>query len=123
MRVIYIQESLDNVINPFYDKFLADRKVNYLFTDVTKVNLEKHFPILIDFWHSMLLGSKTYSRNAMQPHIDLAKKAKLSKEYFQIWLGYIYKSVGELYEGKLALAIKAKAQNIAGLMKRKVRVE
>jgi|AntRauTorckE5430_2_1112549.scaffolds.fasta_scaffold07521_4 hemoglobin len=123
MRVKDIRESLDTIINPFYDKFLADRKVNYLFTDVTKVNIEKHFPILIDFWHSILLGSGTYGRNAMQPHIDLAKKTKLTKEYFQIWLGYICKSVGELSEGKLALAMKARAQNIAGLMKRKVGVE
>lgn len=123
MRVKDIRESLDTVINPFYDKFLVDNKVNYLFTDVTKVNLEKYFPLLIGFWHSILLGSGTYGRNAMQPHIDLAKKAKLTKEYFQIWLGYIYKSVGELYEGKLALAMKARAQNIAGLMRRKVGVE
>jgi hemoglobin len=111
------------ILGTFYDKLLDDNRINYLFTDVAKVNLKEHFPILIDFWHSILLGSGTYGLNTMQPHIYLAKKTKLTKEYFQIWLSYLNESVGELYEGKLALAMKARAQNIEGLMKHKVGVE
>ena len=111
------------IMKTFYDKLLADDKVNYLFTDVAKVNLKEHFPILVDFWHSMLFGSATYNRNAMQPHIDLAKKSKLTKEHFQIWLGYLNDSIDELHEGKIAHAMKARAQNIGSLMQHKVGAE
>jgi len=111
------------IMKTFYDKLLADDSINYLFTDVAKVNLKEHFPILVDFWHSMLFGSGTYNRNAMQPHIDLAKKSKLTKEHFQTWLRYLNDSIDELHEGKLAHAMKARAQNIGSLMQHKVGVE
>ena len=111
------------IMKTFYDKLLADDSINYLFTDVAKVNLKEHFPILVDFWHSMLFGSGTYNRNAMQPHIDLAKKSKLTKEHFQTWLRYLNDSIDELHEGKLAHAMKARAQNIGSLMEHKVGVE
>lgn len=111
------------IMKTFYDKLLADESINYIFTDVAKVNLKEHFPILVDFWHSMLFGSGTYGRNAMQPHIDLAKQTKLTKQHFQTWLGYLNESIDELHEGKLAHAMKARAQNIAGLMEFKVGAE
>lgn len=111
------------IMKTFYDKLLADESINYIFTDVAKVNLKEHFPILVDFWHSMLFGSGTYGRNAMQPHIDLAKKTKLTKQHFQTWLGYLNESIDELHEGKLAHAMKARAQNIDGLMEFKVGAE
>lgn len=108
------------IMKTFYDKLLADESISYIFTDVAKVNLKEHFPILVDFWHSMLFGSGTYGRNAMQPHIDLAKKSKFTKEHFTTWLGYLNESIDELHEGKMAHAMKARAQNIAGLMEYKV---
>lgn len=111
------------IMKTFYDKLLADESIAYLFTDVAKVNLKEHFPILVDFWHSMLFGSGTYGRNAMQPHIDLAAQSKLTKAHFTTWLGYLNESIDELHEGKLAHAMKARAQNIAGLMEYKVGAE
>ena len=111
------------IMDSFYSKLLADKDISYIFTDVAKVNLKEHFPILIDFWHSMLFGSGTYGRNAMQPHIDLAAKSKLTKKHFEIWLGYLNQSIDELYEGKYAHAMKSRAQNIAGLMEYKVGAE
>ncbi|MBT6235878.1 MAG: group III truncated hemoglobin [Bacteroidetes bacterium] len=108
------------IMNTFYGKLLVDERISYLFTDVAQVKLKEHFPVLIDFWHSMLFGSGTYNRNAMQPHIDLAAKSKLTKEHFNTWIGYLNESIDELHEGKMAHAMKARAQNIASLMEHKV---
>ena len=123
MRDIETREDIDQVMRAFYAKLLGDKSIDYLFTDVAKVNLEQHFPVLVDFWHSMLFGSQTYKANAMQPHIDLAKKSKLTKEHFKTWLGYLYLSIDEYHEGKIAHTMKARAQNIAGLMEYKVGAE
>ena len=123
MRDIETREDLDTIMRSFYEKLLADDSINYLFTDVAKVNLEEHFPILIDFWHSMLFGSQTYKANAMQPHIDLARKSKLTKNHFKTWIGYLFESIDAHHEGILAHTMKARAQNIAGLMEHKVGAE
>ncbi|MDB9883270.1 group III truncated hemoglobin [Bacteroidia bacterium] len=73
------------IMRSFYDKLLSDRSISYLFTDVVKINLEEHFPILVDFWDGILFGTGTYRKNAMQPHIDLAHKSPLTREHFVTW--------------------------------------
>jgi hemoglobin len=123
MRDIESREDIDVIMRSFYDKLLADSSISYIFTDIAKVNLEEHFPILVDFWHSMLFGSQSYKANAMKPHIDLAKKSKFTKAHFQTWLQYLYISIDEHNEGRLAHTMKARAQNIAGLMEYKVGAE
>ena len=117
---IETREDILLIMRSFYDKLLADESISYLFTDVAKVNLEEHFPILVDFWDSMLFGTQTYKANAMQPHIDLAKKSKLTADHFKTWLGYLFTSIDERNEGRIAHTMKARAQNIAGLMEFKV---
>ena len=123
MKDIQNRNDILLIMKTFYDKLLADKSISYIFTDVAKVNLKEHFPILIDFWHSMLFGSGTYGRNAMQPHIDLAKKSKLTKQHFKTWLGYLNDSIDQHFEGKMAHAMKARAQNIGSLMEHKVGAE
>ena len=41
--------------------------ISYLFTDIAKIDLEHHLPVLVDFWDSILFNSDTYRKNAMQP--------------------------------------------------------
>lgn len=108
------------VMKSFYTKLLSDDSISYLFTDVAQVDLEEHFPILVDFWDSMLFGTGVYRKNAMQPHIDLAKKSGLSKTHFKTWLNYLFESIDEHFDGLVAHTMKARAQNIAGLMEFKV---
>ncbi|PCJ67409.1 MAG: hypothetical protein COA58_03560 [Bacteroidetes bacterium] len=116
------REDILLIMKSFYDKLLADKSISYLFTDVAKINLEEHFPVLVDFWDSMLFGTQTYKANAMQPHIDLAKKSKLTQQHFTTWLNYLNTSIDESFDGIHAHTMKARAQNIAGLMQFKVGV-
>jgi hemoglobin len=34
----------------FIKNCLADDKISYIFTDVVKIKLEEHLPILVTFW-------------------------------------------------------------------------
>jgi hemoglobin len=114
------REDILLIMRYFYDKLLADSSISYLFTEIAQVDLEDHFPRLVDFWDSMLFGTQTYKANAMQPHIDLAKKSPFTKEHFETWLNYLFISIDKTYEGPMAHTMKARAQNIAGLMEFKV---
>ncbi len=104
----------------FYDKLLDDPTISYLFTDIAKIDLEHHLPVLVDFWDSILFQSNTYQKNAMQVHIDLHKKSPIEKHHFDTWLQYFKESIDELFEGEKAFLAKERATSIATVMKIKL---
>ena len=104
------------LMQQFYKKLLADDSINYLFTDIAKVNLDHHFPVLVDFWDSVLFQSNTYHKNAMQPHMALHQKSPLTKHHFETWLHYFKETVDELFAGDNAFIIKERATSIATVM-------
>lgn len=61
---IATREDLLLLVTRFYDKLLNDGSISYLFTDVARINLDQHLPVLVDFWHSILFQSDTYRKNA-----------------------------------------------------------
>lgn len=108
------------LMQKFYTKLLADDSINYLFTDIAKIDLEHHLPILTDFWESILFQKNTYGRNAMQPHIVLHHKSSLTKSHFDTWLNYFNTTVDELFEGDIAFLAKQRALSIATTMQLKL---
>ena len=108
------------MVSNFYKKLLADDSINYLFTDIAKINLEHHLTVLVDFWDSILFQSDTYQKNAMQPHINLHKKSPLQPQHFETWLRYFNETVDELFEGEKAFLAKERALSIATVMKIKL---
>jgi len=109
------------LMQEFYKKLLADNSIDYLFTDIANVNLDHHFPVLVDFWDSILFQSGTYQKNAMQPHMVLHQKSPLSKHHFETWLRYFKETVDELFEGNNAFIIKERATSIATVMQIKIK--
>lgn len=115
------REDLLVLIKTFYEKLLADNSISYLFTDVAKINLEHHFPVLVDFWDSVLFQSDTYHKNAMQPHMALHQKSPLQKHHFETWLRYFKETVDELFAGDNVFIIKERATSIATVMQIKIK--
>lgn len=114
------REDLFILVSAFYEKLLGDPRISYIFTDVAKINLEHHLPVLVDFWDSVLFQSDTYRKNALQPHLDLHRKSRLTREHFETWLGYFNKTVDELFDGPTAFIAKERAMSIATVMQIKV---
>ena len=110
------REDLLLLIKGFYEKLLNDPSISYLFTDVAKINLAHHFPVLVDFWDAILFQSGTYQKNAMQPHLVLHQKSPLTKHHFETWLRYFKESVDELFSGANSFIIKERATSIATVM-------
>ena len=117
---IQSREDLLLLVEKFYQKLLADDSISYLFTDIAKIDLKHHLPVLVDFWDSILFQSNTYQKNAMQPHMDLHSKSPLQKHHFNSWLNYFNETVDELYEGENAFLAKERARGIATVMQIKV---
>jgi hemoglobin len=115
------REDLLLLVTRFYDKLLGDDSISYLFTDIAKINLDHHLPVLVDFWDNILFGADSYRKNAMQPHMDLHAKSPLLPHHFDTWLLYFSQTVDELFEGEKAFMAKERALSIATIMKIKIK--
>lgn len=120
MKDIQNQDDLYLLVDEFYKKLLADPAISYIFTDVVKIKILEHLPVLVTFWSQGILGTGGYDRNLTQIHLDINKKEHLTPELFQIWLGHFYTTVDEHFEGAKAEQIKTQALSIATIMQIKI---
>lgn len=117
---ITTREDIDLLMNNFYEKLLADNNINYIFTDVARLDIKSHIPVIADFWESVLLNKNVYHNNTMKIHLDLNDKTPLTKRHFDIWLKHFSAAVDELFEGNAALLAKQRAQSVATVMQIKI---
>ncbi len=120
-RDITNREDLLLLVTRFYDRLLSDPSISYIFTDVAKIDLAHHLPVLVDFWDSVLFQSDTYRKNAMQPHLDLHHRSPFSAHHFETWLRSFNETVDELFEGDTAFIAKERARSIATVMQIKIK--
>ena len=115
------REDLFLLMSTFYNRLLDDKSISYLFTDVAKIDLDTHLPVLVDFWDSILFSSDTYRKNAMLPHMALHRKSPLQPHHFETWLNYFKGTVDQLFEGRVAETAKVRANSIAAIMQLKTK--
>lgn len=120
MKDIENQDDLYLLVDEFYKRLLADEAISYIFTDVVKIKLEEHLPILVTFWSQAILGTGGYTNNLTQIHLDIDKKEPLTAELFDIWLGHFYATVDANFMGSNSEKIKTQALNLATVMKIKI---
>jgi hemoglobin len=114
---------IEKMLLQFYEKVKADETIGFIFTEVVKMDWEKHIPVIADFWETILLDNPVYTKNAMAVHFDLNKKVPLKKEHFNSWLLLFTETVDDLFEGKVATLAKTRAKSIAGIMLLKMETE
>ena len=107
---------IEKFIGNFYVAVKPDKTIGFIFTEVVKMNWEKHIPVIVDFWETILLDNPVYKKNAMEVHYGLNKKIRLQKEHFKSWLQLFNAAVDNLFEGKIAELAKTRAKSIAGIM-------
>lgn len=121
MKDIENSDDLYLLVDGFYKKLLADANINYIFTDVVKINLQEHLPILVTFWSQSLFNTGGYYNNLTQMHLDISKKEYLTPELFKIWLHHFNTTVNELFTGINAEKIMTQALSIATVLEIKTR--
>lgn len=120
MTDILTREDLHLLMSEFYKKLLADDKINFIFTEVAKIDLETHLWDLVNFWEQILFDKGSYRKNVLQIHTDLNQQSKLSAEHFAIWLNYFNTTIDENFAGQTAENMKTRALSIATVMKIKM---
>ena len=64
MNDIQNQADLYLLVDEFYKKLLSDDAINYIFTDVVKIKIEEHLPVLVTFWSQAILALAHAPRQA-----------------------------------------------------------
>lgn len=123
MKDIENNDDLYLLVDEFYKKLLCDSSIAYIFTEVVKIKLEEHLPILVTFWSQSLFNTGGYFKNLTNIHLDINAKEYLSPELFKIWLNHFNDSVDENFVGLNAEKIKTQALSIATVMQIKIHNE
>ena len=118
-RDIENREDIDELMRAFYADAMRDDVIGYIFTDVAKLDLNHHLPIIGDFWETMLFQTGAYAkhgRNPLQVHGALSDKEPLTLEHFTRWLEIFTSKIDGLFEGERADFLKLRANAIANRM-------
>jgi hemoglobin len=73
-------EDITRLVNSFYTKVINDVKIGYIFKTAANFSFEKHIPIMISFWETLIFGLAGYKGNPMLKHIELNKTIPLNTE-------------------------------------------
>ncbi|WP_460559091.1 group III truncated hemoglobin [Ferruginibacter profundus] len=114
------KNDIELLVNTFYEKVKADESIGYIFTDLVKVNWQKHLPVMYNFWENSLFYTGSYEGNPMEMHKHLHRAIPLSAAHFKQWILLFTNTVDELFEGKTADLAKQRAISIATVMQIKI---
>jgi len=114
------RDDVSRLVTEFYRRAFADPLIGHIFTDVAKMDLNHHLPIITDFWQTVLFRAGLYRRNALAIHTALNRRFPLTSEHFDRWLLLWTGTVDELFEGPKADLAKVQARRIAGSIQRRL---
>ncbi len=115
---ICTRENIDALLREFYAEAMADAVIGYLFTDVAKLDLEAHLPVIGAFWETVLLDRPVYRGNPMRLHQALHAASALRAEHFQRWFAIWAVTIDARFDGPVATDAKRRAAVIAETMQR-----
>ena len=111
---------IELLVKSFYEKVKIDPVIGSIFTDIARVNWEKHLPVMFDFWENTIFYTGSYSGNPMKSHQNLNKLFPLTKEHFSRWNQLFASTIDELFEGDKAVLAKQRAISISTVMQLKL---
>jgi hemoglobin len=112
MRDIQTKEDLLFLMEAFYSKMMKDQKIGYIFTDVAKLNLKHHLPLLADFWNNALFHTGGYKNNVVQIHKNLNELETLTPEHFKHWQLLLGETIDGNFSGEIAEKMKLRASQV-----------
>ncbi|WP_207207086.1 group III truncated hemoglobin [Agromyces binzhouensis] len=120
VRELRDRDDVARLVREFYRRAFADPLIGPIFTEVARMDLEHHLPIMCDFWETVVFQAGTYRRNALALHEAVNRRAPLGAEEFSRWLDLWTATVDDLFEGEAAERAKVQARRIASSMRRRL---
>lgn len=112
-RDVHLRSDIEEIVARFYAAVLKDPIVGFIFTDVAKIDLEHHLPVIVDFWADSLFHEGRYSGNPLRKHLELHEVVALKPGHFTRWLYLFNRAVDEAHAGANAETMKRRAERVA----------
>ena len=112
--------SIELLINTFYERVQEDELLGFIFTDVAKVNWEKHLPKMYSFWETVIFRTGGYRGDPLGAHAKFKPLTEMGKAQFDQWLIIFKATVDDLFAGENADHIKNAATDMANVLYSKV---
>lgn len=113
------REDIDALMVDFYGRAMKDPVIGSLFTDVARLDLAHHLPVIGDFWESALFGTGVYAKHRRNPllvHAELDRMSRLEPHHFEQWVALFSSCVDASFAGTRAEHAKFRGQMIARRM-------
>ncbi len=114
------RRDIEMLVAEFYERVKADELIGPVFTEVARINWEKHLPLMCDFWENAILLTGSYQGNPMDLHTHLHKAMPLLLVHFQKWNQLFINTVDDLFKGENALLAKQRALKISEVLQSKI---
>ncbi len=106
-------EAINEFVERFYTRLLADKTLGPIFLDTAEIDLEQHLPRIEAFWRKLLLGEIGYNRHMMNIHRETHDQREFTPEDFSRWLDYFESTLDESYQGPYTERARNVARSIA----------
>lgn len=113
------RRDIDVLMERFYARAMTDPVIGHFFTEVARLDLAHHLPVIGDFWESTLFGTGVYAKHRRNPllvHTALSAKETLEPEHFRRWIELFDDSIDESFAGMRADFLKSRGRAIARRM-------
>lgn len=120
LRDLENRDDVEHLVRAFYSTAFGDPLLGHIFTDVARMDLDHHLPIMCDFWQTVLFRAGLYHRNALAVHVALNNRFPLEAKHFERWLALWNSTVDIEFVGERAERAKLQATRIAGSMQRRL---
>lgn len=110
---IATRADVERLVRAFYERAMTDEVIGWIFTDVARLDLDAHLPVIASFWETVLLGAQSYKGGAFAPHAALHARAGLRGGHFRRWLALWHETVDAHFAGPNAELAKAHADRVA----------
>lgn len=102
-------ESIATLVHEFYDGVRADPELGPVF-DAAIDDWEPHLARMVEFWSTVMLGSRNFQGNVYGKHMALPG---VQPQHFQRWLALFQATVDRLFEPAVAQEFRTVASRIA----------
>lgn len=104
-------QSMAALVHAFYDDVRADAQLFPVFDAAIGADWAPHLARMVDFWSTVMLGSRSFQGNVFGKHMLLDGVAPV---HFERWLALFQATVDRLFEPAAAAELRAVAGRIAG---------
>jgi len=121
MRDLQTRADIAVLVEKFYEKVFLDDTIGQIFTDFMKVSPESHFPIMINFWETVLFAKNAYHGNVIMKHVNVHKIFPLKPNHFETWIKLFFETIDENFEGEITEIAKNSVKSMAMVLQIKIK--